>query len=150
MGATLSLVWYVRGRWYLGHIGDSRIYHLPRGGRMRQISEDHTHVGWLHRAGKLNEREVRNHPRRNVLSQSLGAGNQLIRPQLSVVDVAPGDRLLLCTDGVTEAIWDRAIEELLSAPGKEPASLPDAERLVREAVAESGRDNATAVVIDIG
>jgi len=150
MGATLSLVWYVAGRWYVGHIGDSRVYHLPRGGRMKQVSEDHTHVGWLRRAGKLNEREARNHPRRNVLSQSLGAGNQIIRPQLSVVDVAPGDKLLLCTDGVTEALWDRAIEELLEAPDDATGGHQEAERLVRTAVAESGRDNATAIVIDIG
>jgi serine/threonine protein phosphatase PrpC len=149
MGATLSLVWYVRSRWYLGHIGDSRIYHLPRGGRMRQVSDDHTHVGWLRRAGKLNEREARNHPRRNVLSQSLGAGNQMIRPQLSVVDCAPGDRLLLCTDGVTEALWDRAIEEFLAPPFAPAGSMPEAERLVRAAVTESGRDNATAIVIDV-
>lgn len=150
MGATLSLVWYVGGAWYLGHIGDSRIYHLPRAGGIRQVSEDHTHVGWLRRAGKLNEREARCHPRRNVLSQSLGAGNQLIRPQLATIPVSPGDRLLLCTDGVTEGLWDRGLEELVRSPPSEFAHLSPADRLVQAAVSESGRDNATAVVIEVG
>ncbi|MFO1092507.1 MAG: protein phosphatase 2C domain-containing protein [Planctomycetaceae bacterium] len=150
MGATLSLVWYVAGSWYLGHIGDSRVYHLPKAGGIRQISEDHTHIGWLRRAGKLNEREARNHPRRSVLSQSLGAGNKTIRPQLAAVPAVPGDKLLLCTDGVIEGLWDRGLEELISSPSSEDAALPPADRIVRAAVAESGRDNASAVVIEIG
>ena len=147
MGATLSLVWYVAGTWYIGHIGDSRIYHLPQEGGIRQLSEDHTHVGWLRRAGQLNERQARTHPRRNVLSQSLGAGNQKIHPQLTQIKIAPGDRLLLCTDGVTEGLWDRGIDETLRDPPADQRDSPAADRLVHAAVSESGRDNATAVVI---
>ena len=150
MGATLSLVWYVAGVWYIGHIGDSRIYHLPRDGGIRQLSEDHTHVGWLRRSGKLNEREHRYHPRRNVLSQSLGAGNQTIHPQLTRIEIEPGDRLLLCTDGVTEGLWDRGLDELIREPTTDLAKLPEADRLVHAAVTESGRDNATAVIIQCG
>lgn len=150
MGATLSMVWYIGGTFFIGHIGDSRIYHLPREGAMRQISEDHTHVGWLRRGGKLNEREARTHPRKNVLAQALGAGNQTIHPQIDEIRCDQGDRLLLCTDGVMEGLWDRGIEELLRTPPSEYADLPPADRLVRAAVAESGRDNATALVIEVG
>ncbi len=149
MGATLSLIWYVRGRMYFAHIGDSRIYHLPKDGEMKQISEDHTHVGWLRRAGKLNEREARYHPRKNVLAQSLGAGNQKIEPQIGMIECQPGDRFILCTDGVIEGLWDRGIAELVQSPTQAQTALPPAERLVANAVAESGRDNATAMVVEI-
>ena len=66
MGATLSLVWCCSGWMHFGHIGDSRIYHLPKHGTLSQLTDDHTHVGWLRRAGRINEREARTHPRRNV------------------------------------------------------------------------------------
>ena len=86
MGATLSLCWFTAGWMYFGHIGDSRIYYLPaREGGIRQITQDDTYVGWLHRNGKLNEREARTHPRRNVLQKALGAGNQFVDPQVGAV-----------------------------------------------------------------
>ena len=89
---------------------------------MRQVSEDHTHVGWLRRKGELNEREARSHPRKNVLTQALGAGHRYLNPQLGVIDYQPGDQFLLCTDGVNEGIWDRAIEDMLCAPNAEAGS----------------------------
>ncbi len=149
MGATLSLVWLVRGQMYFAHIGDSRIYHLPADGPMRQMTEDHTYVGYLRRSGQINEREQRFHPRKNVLAQSLGAGNQHIQPQIGIYSCKPGDKFLLCTDGVIDGLWDRGLEELLRDPPAELAPLPPAQRIVRTAVAESGRDNATAVVVEV-
>ncbi len=146
MGATLTLAWFRRGRVYVGHIGDSRFYHLPSGGGLRQITDDHTHVGWLRRTGKINEREHRNHPRKNVLAQCLGAGHRFLNPQIAAIDFAPGDQFVLCSDGVNEGLWDRAIEEAIRNP-KSGDHRTAAERLVQTAVAESGRDNATAVVI---
>jgi len=149
MGATLSLLWYANDWFYFGHIGDSRIYHLPRAGGMRQITEDHTYVGWLRRKGELNERQARFHPRKNVLAQALGAGNQNIHPQIGEVHCESGDRFVLCSDGVVEGLWDRGIEELIREPPANLADVPAAQRLVQTAVAESGRDNATAMVIEV-
>jgi len=149
MGATLSVLWCVGARAHFGHIGDTRIYHLPRAGGMRQLTEDHTHVGWLRRRGELNEREARNHPRKNVLSQALGAGNRFVRPQFGDVPCEAGDRFLLCSDGVVEGLWDRALEELLREPPGASVATPPACRIVESAVAESGRDNATAVVVEV-
>lgn len=147
MGATLTLAWLRHGRVFFGHIGDSRLYHLPASEPMQQISEDHSHVGWLRRSGKLNERQARMHPRKNVLAQALGAGHQFLRPQLGSFVVNKGDRILLCTDGVNEGLWDRKLEEIVrSEPADEEQSL--AECLVRKAVAESGRDNATAMIVE--
>jgi protein phosphatase len=149
MGATLSLIWYVQGWLYFGHIGDSRIYWFSKDGSWRQLTEDHSHVGWLRRSGKINEREARTHPRKNALSQALGAGNQKITPQLGAVSCFPGDRLVLCTDGVIDGLWDRGIEELIRSPPPEYSKLNPAQRLVRSAVAQSGRDNASAVVVEL-
>lgn len=150
MGATLSLIWYVGGCFHFGHIGDSRIYHLPREGGLRQVTDDHTHVGWLRRRGQLNEREARTHPRRSVLAQALGAGNQFITPQIGQIPCQPGDCLLLCTDGVIEGLWDRGIEELLRDPPRKFAEFAPAQRLVQSAVSQSGRDNAAAIVVEVG
>ena len=149
MGATLSLGWLTPGRLYFAHVGDSRLYQLPRGGGLMQLSHDHTHSGWLRRQGRLNEREARSHPMRNSLHQSLGAGHQFVEPQLGFIDCQAGDRFLLCSDGVTDGLWDRQIEELVRQPPDERASQPPAQRLVEEAVVSSGRDNATAVVVEI-
>lgn len=149
MGATLSLIWYIEGRIFYGHIGDSRIYHLPAGGGIIQVTDDDTHVGWLRRHGKLNEREARNHPRKNVLSQALGSGNQFINPQLGELEFEQGDRFLLCTDGVIEGLWDRELEELVRHPNGSLAELSPAERLVEASIDASGRDNASAVVVEV-
>ena len=143
MGATLSLCWFRPGWMYFVHIGDSRIYYLPAGGELTQISEDHTHVGWLRRQGKINEREARSHPRRNGLSQSLGAGNQFLTPQIGAVGCRKGDRFLLCTDGVTDGLWDRNLGEILGEP------QTDARLLVNAALENSGRDNTTALIVEV-
>ena len=146
MGATLSLCWFTPGWMYFSHVGDSRIYQLPPAGSLEQVSHDHSHVGWLRRAGHLNEREARSHPRRNALQQVLGAGLQFVDPQLGAVPCPPGARFLICTDGLTDGLWDRRIEEALRAPGP----VEDLARaLVAEAVKNSGRDNATAIVVEV-
>ncbi len=150
MGATLTLAWFTPGWMYFGHLGDSRLYYLPAAGGIRQITRDDTHVGWLRRNGQLNEREARNHPRRNVLQQALGARHMFIDPHVGAVGCEPGDCFLLCSDGLIDGLWDRSLEEEIRSPTPALAHLPPAERLVRSAVAESGRDNTTAVVVEVG
>jgi protein phosphatase len=145
MGATLTLCWFVPGWVYFAHVGDSRLYYLPATGGMRQLSHDDTYVGWMFRNGQINEREAKTHPRRNVLQKALGAGHQFIDPQVGAVGFERGDRFLLCTDGVTDGLYDSRVEDFLSQRPPEPAK-----GLVAEAVRESGRDNATALVIEVG
>jgi PPM family protein phosphatase len=148
MGATLSLCWFTPGWMYFGHVGDTRIYYLSaREGSVRQITQDDTYVGWLFRNGKLNERQARTHPRKSVLQQSLGAGNQFINPQLGAVAYEPGDRFLLCSDGVVDAFFDSHLHDWLRSP--EGDSAASAQRLVESASQQSGRDNATALVISV-
>jgi protein phosphatase len=150
MGATLSLGWFTPGRMYFAHVGDSRIYHLPSAGGLMQLTHDHGHVGWLRRQGRINEREARDHPMRHALHQALGGGQQLLEPQLGAVDHGPGDRFLICSDGLIDGLWDRRIEELIREPDDAGARLPPAERLVEAALQSSGRDNITALVVEPG
>jgi serine/threonine protein phosphatase PrpC len=146
MGATLSLAWFTPEWMYFAHIGDSRIYFLPRIGGIQQLTHDHSHVGWLRRNGKLNEREVRAHPGRNALSKALGAGHQFVEPHVGAVGHQPGDRFLICSDGLIDGLWDRQLEEITRTPA---AGASVAQRLVEEAVQHSGRDNTTAVVVEV-
>jgi len=146
MGCTLSLCWFTPEWIYFGHIGDSRIYYLPRDGRMTQVSHDHSYVGKLRRTGAINEREARTHPRRHALQQALGNGNQFIDPQIGAIGHQPGDRFLICSDGLTDGLWDRGIESILRAPAP-GASI--AQQLVESSIQESGRDNTTAVVVEL-
>ena len=148
MGATLSLCW-IRPEWlYFAHIGDSRIYHLPKAEKIAQISEDHTHVGWLHRKGDLSELEARSHPGRNALQQVLGGKNQQINPQLGAVGYESGDQFVICSDGLIEGLFNSGINRLVRRP-PDRVKGNAAERLVAEAVRENGKDNTTAVVVEV-
>ena len=150
MEATLSLCWFTPGRMYFGHIGDSRIYYLPEeAGAIRQVSHDDTHVGWLLRNGKINEREARSHPRRNVLQKALGGANQFVAPQVGAVAYETGDVFLLCTDGLVEGLHDSHLREFLRAPESTLPGASLADRLVEESLARDGRDNTTALVIRV-
>lgn len=149
MGATLSLCWFTPGWMRFAHVGDSRIYYLPASGGMRQLTEDHTFTGWLVRNGKLSEYEARSHPSRNQLQKMLGGGSTFSEPQIGSVAIEKGDAFLLCTDGVVDGLFDSSIAAYLRSPDAAQSQLDPAARLVRAAVANSGRDNATAVVVEV-
>lgn len=150
MEATLSLCWFTPRRMYFGHV-DSRVYHLPAdGGPIRQITHDDTYVGWLYRNGKINEREARTHPRRNVLQKALGGGNQFVNPQVGAAEfMQSGHTFLLCTDGLSEGLYPRDLEEILATAGSTPSDVNLAAQLVQESLGRSGRDNLTAVVVRV-
>ena len=150
MQATLSLCWFTPGWMYFAHIGDSRIYYLPKGAtEMKQLSHDDTFVGWLQRTGQINEREARHHPRRTALQKALGGGNQFVDPQVGAVATEPGDTFLLCSDGLTEGLYDYQLFELLRHPDPIAATAPPAQRLVQASLERAGKDNTTAVVVEL-
>jgi protein phosphatase len=149
MGATLSLAWFTPEWMYFANVGDSRIYYVPHDGPMTQLTHDHTHVGWLQRNGQLNEREARSHPLRHSLQQALGAGHQFIDPHIGAVGHRPGDRFLICSDGLIDGLWNWRLEELLRAPPPAGAAMSHAQHIVEQSVESSGRDNTTAIVIDL-
>lgn len=148
MEATLSMCWFTPGWMYFGHIGDTRIYYLPADGKgIKQLSHDDTHVGWLLRNGQINDREARCHPRRNVLQKALGGGNQFVQPQIGAVGYEPGDMFLLCSDGLVEGLYDTYILDILRPAKPHAADVNPARLLVDQSVANDGRDNTTALLI---
>lgn len=126
------------------NVGDSRAYCF-RAGRLRQISKDHSVVQELLDAGQIDASQAGSHPERNVVTRSLGSGEPLEIDWWSV-SVQADDRWLLCSDGLVKEIEESQITDLLVAAAT-PQSA--AERLVAAAVACGGRDNVTAVVIDV-
>jgi serine/threonine protein phosphatase PrpC len=148
MGATLSLCWVRPGWLYFAHVGDSRIYHLPKAGGINQVSHDHTHVGWLQRDGQLTEKAARSHAGRNALQQVLGGKNQNLSPHFGAIGYESGDRFLICSDGLVEGLFNRGMERIIRNPAPHLTGTP-AEMLVTEAVQTDGKDNTTAVVFEM-
>lgn len=149
MGATLTLVWLRGTTAIFAHVGDSRLYLLRQGSPIQQLTEDHSHVGWLLRNKKIREVEFRSHPGRSVLSQCLGSNHQFLNPQTGFVNLQSNDKLLLCTDGVVDGHFDRGLAEMLTEPPAKWKDQDAAERIVYSAVETNGRDNASAVVIEL-
>jgi PPM family protein phosphatase len=144
MGTTLTAVMVKEGRMTLAHVGDSRAY-LLRDGDLEQLSEDHSWVGEMVRRGELTPAQAAIHPHRNVITRVLGTEGE-VQPDVIEQPAKPGDRVLLCSDGLTGMVADTEILELL-ASGEGPQET--AEMLVKAAVAAGGEDNVTVVVIDV-
>jgi protein phosphatase len=150
MQTTMSLCWFTPGWMYFGHVGDSRIYHLSaKTNEIRQLTEDDTHVGWLFRNGQINEREARTHPRRNVLQKALGGSNQFVDPQVGAVRYDPGDIFLLCTDGLVDGLYNGGLVEILRSKPARAAGGNPSRQLVEASIKNSGRDNTTALVVQV-
>ena len=130
--------------WLCLNIGDSRTY-LWRGGRLEQVTVDHSAVGELLERGVITAEEALVHPERNVITRAIGAG-QNPKADLWMVPMHPGDRVLVCSDGVTRELRDEEISHRLAAG---PDAEATARSLVRAAVDAGGRDNATAVVVAV-
>lgn len=141
MGATLTAVLVAESSMVIAHVGDSRAY-LLRGGEMRQITVDQSVVGKLVAMGRITEDEARRHEHRNILLGAIGTDPE---PEIDggTAPVGSGDRLLLCSDGLTDLLEDQEIRAIL-AGGEEPDEQCAA--FVRAANGRGGVDNITVVV----
>jgi protein phosphatase len=146
MATTLTAVVCDGERVVLGHLGDSRAY-LLRDGELRQVSHDHTYVQHLVDTGQLDPADRARHPWRNVVLRSLDGGPDSASegPDLVDLDAREGDRLMLCSDGLTDMIPDERIATVLEL--RDPHSA--AAVLTHSALLAGGRDNITCVVLDV-
>jgi protein phosphatase len=144
MGTTAVVVIFRKEQPWFAHVGDSRLYRL-RKSKLEQITEDHTWVARATKAGDITPEQARMHPWRHVLSQCLGR-KDLQQVDVQPMDVQGGDRLLLCTDGLTEELSDPLITSYL-----QPSLSSDqaAAKLVEAAKEKGGRDNITVVIVEI-
>jgi PPM family protein phosphatase len=146
MAATVALAWFTPENLYLANVGDSRIY-LSRGGRLEQLTRDHTSAWGQWKRGEIHEFQYRNHPRRSALYEVVGGGHADVCPHLAAVPYEPGDRFLICTDGVIDGLWERHIGDALAACPTDPG--PTAEALLRRAVGNSGVDDTSLIVLAV-
>lgn len=145
MAATLALAWFTPDNAYIANVGDSRIYQL-RGGQLQQLSRDHTSAWGQWKRGEIAEVQYRSHPRRAALYEVIGGGHQNVCPHLAAIPYEPGDKFLICSDGVIDGLWERHIATGLAAhPDPEQA----ADVLLRRAVSNSGLDDATLFVLSV-
>ena len=142
-GATVVLAFLHRATAFVAHMGDSRAY-MWRRGTLARLTEDHTVASLLARNGEISFAEVATHPAAGALSRYVGMKG-VVYPDVRAVGLAPGDRLLLCTDGLTGTVSEKLLGGVLArARGPEAAC----QRLIYAANAAGGRDNVTAVVVD--
>ena len=141
MGTTMTLAMPERRKWYIAHVGDSRAY-VYEEGAIRQVTEDHSLVAEMEKAGSITHDQARVHPNRNVITRAVGT-----EPEIDVdvysVEMKPGQVLMLCSDGLTDPIDDKELAQML---GSGAALQEIADTLVYMAENLGGRDNITVVL----
>lgn len=144
MGTTCTLVLIDASKVHLAHVGDSRAY-LLRDDDLSRLSEDHTLVGRMVREGQLTEEEAAKHPQRSMITRSLGIDPD-VRVDLRSFDVRDGDRIMLCSDGLTSMVDEDTIKRVLQQKKGLQAAADELVDLANEA---GGEDNITVVVLDL-
>lgn len=142
MGTTLTMAYNLGSDLFVLHVGDSRCY-LLRQGQLHQLTTDHTLVGELLRQGAIGPEQARHHQMRHVITNAVGGTERGIKVEAHKVELEGGDRVLLCTDGLTEMLGDSDIAAALQACENPQEAC---ERLVAAANERGGKDNVTVVV----
>ncbi|HJK98815.1 MAG TPA: protein phosphatase 2C domain-containing protein [Polyangiaceae bacterium LLY-WYZ-14_1] len=143
MGTTISALLLAGRVAVTAQVGDSRIY-LVRDGQALQLTEDHTLVAWQIKQGIITEEEARFSPHRNVITRAVGS-REYVQVDTHVFEVAPGDSFLVCSDGLHGYLTDAEI-----GPVTDLGPAVAARRFVELANERGGRDNITAVVVEVG
>jgi protein phosphatase len=143
MSTTVTAVALDERRYAIANVGDSRAY-LYRDGRLRQLTRDDSYVQELIDRGALDPRAARTHPQRSVVLKALD-GDPAVTPAISSLEAEPGDRMLVCSDGLSDLIDERELASALALDSREAS----AERLIELALAAGGSDNVSVVVADV-
>ncbi|MBW3670307.1 MAG: Stp1/IreP family PP2C-type Ser/Thr phosphatase [Acidobacteria bacterium] len=144
MGTTASTLVIREGRAWVGHVGDSRIYRI-RNHEIEQITDDHSLVATMVREGLLSPEEAETHPRRNVLQRSMGVSSEVEADVEGPFDLAPGDRFILCSDGLHGLVSADEISDVVIDNDVERA----ADRLIELALDRGAHDNVTVIVASV-
>jgi protein phosphatase len=142
MGTTFVAATVIGHTVYVMNIGDSRLY-CNQNGVLRQVTMDHSLVEELVRAGELKREESRYHPQKNIITRALGV-SKTVEPDYFMLEMYRGDKLLLCSDGLSNMVEDDKIQEILSLD-EDPKELVD--RCLSEALFFGGHDNIAAVIV---
>ena len=145
MGTTVSGILRVGDQLALAHIGDSRVYRF-RDGELTQITSDHTFVQRLVDSGRITPEEAAVHPRRSVLMRVLGDVDASPEIDTAIFDTKPGDRWMLCSDGLSSYVADDKMQTILATVRTAQGA---ADRLVKESLDHGAPDNVTVVLVDI-
>lgn len=144
MGCTATCVFIEDNRMSIAHVGDSRVY-LLHGGTLVRITHDHSYVEELVDAGEITADEARIHPSRSIITRALGSDPDMYADHFTL-DVSTGDRIVVCSDGLSSMVSDKDIEELAVSSVTPQAA---ADTLVSAALTNGGHDNVTVIVIDV-
>lgn len=129
----------------IAHVGDSRAY-LLRDGDLKPLTEDHSLVAELVRSGDLTRAQAAEHPQKNLITRALGADED-VEVDTTRIPVEKGDRILLCSDGLSDMVSESRISQVLSEPSQDPEA--PARQLLSEALEAGGTDNITLVLVDV-
>ena len=143
MGTTVTMAYHLDAQLCVVHVGDSRAY-LHRAGELHQLTRDHTFVADMVRSGAIQEEEAAQHRFRHVITNVVGGNEAGVKVEAHALEVQAGDRLLLCSDGLTEMLTDDAITATLRT---EPEPESACARLVAQANDAGGRDNVTVLIV---
>ena len=143
MGTTVTMVFHLGAQLCVVHVGDSRAY-VYRNGELHQLTEDHTLTADMVRSGNLRPDQVAQHHFRHVITNVVGGQALGVTVETRALEVQAGDRLLLCSDGLTEMVTNDAISATLDA---EPAPEVAAKKLLAQANDGGGRDNITLLIV---
>jgi PPM family protein phosphatase len=144
MGTTLTLMYFSHKQSIIGHIGDSRAYMMNHN-TFQQVTEDHSLVAELYRRGEITEQEAMNHPQKHVITRALGI-TDTVRVDFIPLNLVNDDTVLLCTDGLTNLVQDKEIEEIIRISATEDEA---AGKLVSLAIHRGGYDNITALIVKV-
>jgi len=142
MGTTVVVVFSPEESLWVAHVGDSRAY-LARPNELTRLTQDHSLVAQMVKAGEITPEEARSHPLRNVISRCLGT-ERTVQAEIQELAWAPGDTLVLCSDGLTGMLADEEIERVLRDTGEDLEAA--CRRLISLANDRGGRDNISVVV----